>query len=281
MSLFNSSTIFYPPYLISAFLISIIWIKKCSALSWRESFSTFFSKKIWLSKEILIDLFFCIFILLVMKKISEPLEDWIFTTHLNTLHNFLGSPWSFKLPPLIEGILATLVTMIAIDGASFFVHKWMHSNKLLWKTHRFHHSIINLNFMSAHRQNPLEFIILNTARTFSAAIGLAFFHWLFPQQTSVITIQGLGAGFFIYMFTVNLHHSHIPVHYPKIIRYLLISPHVHHLHHSANQRHFNKNYGVVFSFWDRAFGSYLEEDVKIGELRFGNKNSFSQTHTSI
>lgn len=280
MSLFSSSTIFYPPYLISAFFISMVWLKKSSALSWKESFSLFFSKKIWLSKEILIDLFCCIFILLVIRKLSEPLEDWIFTSQLNTLQHLPGNSWSFKFSPLVEGILATLVTMIAIDGASYSVHKWMHSNKLLWKTHRFHHSLIHLNFMSAHRQNPMEVIILNTARTFSAAIGLAFFHWLFPQRTPVITIQGLGAGFFIYMFTVNLHHSHIPVHYPKFIRYLLISPHVHHLHHSSNPRHFNKNYGVVFSFWDRAFGTYLEEDVKICELRFGNENSFSQTHTA-
>ncbi|MBC7713206.1 MAG: sterol desaturase family protein [Rhizobacter sp.] len=280
MQIFSTSTIFYPPYLISAFIITMIWIKKNSSMKWRESFSLFFSKNIWLSKESLVDFLCCIFVLIILKKWMSPFEDWLFTSQLNNMNHFLVTSWSFKLPPLAEGILATLVTMIAIDAASYFTHRWMHSSKILWKTHKFHHSITQLNFMSTYRQNPIEVIILNVFRTLAAAIGLAFFHWFFPDQTPVITIQGLGAGFFIYMFTVNLHHSHIPVHYPKFVCYILISPHVHHLHHSTNSRHVGKNFGVVFSIWDRFFGTYHEENVKIGELRFGNKISFTQTQSN-
>ncbi len=270
LSLFNSSTVFYPPYLLSAFFISILWLKKNSNMTWKNSLHYFFNKRIWISKESLIDLFFCFFIILGMRQLTGPLEDWIFSNQLDYLNRLLSYSWHFSLPPLFEGIIATIITMLAIDGSSYFIHRSMHSNKFLWKTHRLHHSLTSLNFMSAHRQNPLEFIILNVGRTFSAALGLAFFHWFFPQETPVITIQGLGAGFFIYMFTVNLHHSHIPVQYPKIIRSMLISPHVHHLHHSANPKHFGMNYGVVFSFWDRLFGTYMEENVNVGELRFGN-----------
>ncbi|MBC7428106.1 MAG: sterol desaturase family protein [Bacteriovorax sp.] len=252
-------------------------MKKSSQLSWKTSLNLFFNKNIWLSKETIIDLFFCIFILMLLKSWISPFEDWLFSSQLMNTQKLLGHTWSFKLPPLIEGILATIVTMIAIDAASYFTHRWMHTNKLLWRTHRLHHSVTILNFMSTYRQNPLEIIILNIFRTLAAAIGLAFFHWFFPEETPVITIQGLGAGFFIYMFTVNLHHSHIPVHYPNFLRYVLISPHVHHLHHSTNSRHVGKNFGVVFSIWDRFFGTYYEENVKIGELRFGNKISFTQT----
>jgi sterol desaturase/sphingolipid hydroxylase (fatty acid hydroxylase superfamily) len=106
----------------------------------------------------------------------------------------------------------------------------------------------------------------------SAAIGLSLLHLFFQSKTPVITYNGIGIGFFVYMFTVNLHHSHVPVSYPKVLRYILISPHIHHIHHSVDPKHANKNLGVVFSIWDRLFGTYFDEDVKLNQLSFGIKN---------
>ncbi len=273
MDLFSPSSLFYPPYLISAVVISLVWIKFQTGMNWKKAVHTFFDKELWLSKEILIDLAFCLFILLFLKKYFSPIEDWIFVNQskfMTQIQLHSGVIVNLKLHPLIEGLLATLITMLSIDAASYVVHRCMHTYKWLWKTHRFHHTITHLNFLSTYRQNPFEFMILNASRIFAAATGLALFYWIFPTQTPVITIQGLGAGFFLYMFSVNLHHSHIPIRYPKILRMILISPHVHHLHHSSNKLHYGKNYGVVFSIWDRCFNTYYEEDVKLGELRFGN-----------
>jgi sterol desaturase/sphingolipid hydroxylase (fatty acid hydroxylase superfamily) len=269
MDLFSSSTIFYPPYLVSGLIITFLWMRIESGLPFKEIPKLFFSKEIWFSKEILIDLACCIFILLILKKYFSYIEDWIFTHQFFWLSK-LHSPWAFKLNPLIEGLMVTATTMLSIDLASYFIHRLMHTYKWLWKTHRFHHTITHLNLLSTYRQNPFEFMFLNGSRILAARLGLLVFYWFFPEQTSVMTIQGLGAGFFIYMFTVNLHHSHIPVRYPRFLRFVLISPHVHHLHHSNNPKHFGKNYGVVFSIWDRIFKTYYEEDVKLGELRFGN-----------
>lgn len=280
MTLFDPATILYPPYLLSAYLIGSLWLKLNSNLNWRESFFYFLKKDFWLNKETLIDLFSCLCIIFIIKKIYSPIDDWIFNTQWNFLTNLFknqsGISWGLKLPSLAEGLLATSFTMLAIDAASFYTHKLMHQYHFLWKIHRFHHSLTQLNFLSTHRQNPLEFILLNIARTLSAAFALAFFHWFFPSETPVITINGLGAGFFFYMFTVNLHHAPIPVRYPKFLRLILISPHVHHLHHSAKSAHHGKNFGVVFSFWDRLHRSYYEEDVKINELGFGNHFSKAQ-----
>ncbi len=271
--MFEANTIFYPPYLLSAFLISLIWLKSNTELTWRDSFRFYFKKEIWLNRGALLDLIFCLFIILLMRRLLSPLEDWIFFNQLKFLTKWLGPPWTFKLPAFYESLLATLITMIAIDFSTYLIHRLMHSNRLLWSTHKFHHGLKSLNFMSAHRQNPFEFIILNIARTLFAALALSLFHWFFPSNNPVITVQGIGAGFFIYMFTVNLHHSHIPVRYPKYVRFILISPHIHQLHHSKDPKHFGKNYGVVFSIWDRIFGTYLDEEVKVGELRFGLDSS--------
>jgi sterol desaturase/sphingolipid hydroxylase (fatty acid hydroxylase superfamily) len=230
-----------------------------------------------MSKSLLLDLQFSLIMIFILRIIFSPIEDWFFFNFLNIINIFLSSKsgitWNFQINPMIEGVLATLVTIICIDGASFFIHRLMHKVAWLKRIHAIHHSATELNFFTALRQHPLEPLILNSARSIASAIGLGVFHWFFSAKTPVYVIYELGAGFFIYMFTVNLHHSHVPVHYPKFLRYFLISPHVHHLHHSKNPVHFGKNYGVVFSFWDKLFGTYCEDKIEIGELRFGLVNS--------
>jgi sterol desaturase/sphingolipid hydroxylase (fatty acid hydroxylase superfamily) len=174
-----------------------------------------------------------------------------------------------RAPVAVEGMLATLVTMLAIDFSSYTMHRLLHRVGPLWRLHAVHHAATCLTPFTTYRQHPLEPLLLNGARAVAAAIGLAMFHWVFVQRTPVVTIYGLGAGFFAYMFTVNLHHAPVPLRYPRWLRYALISPHVHHLHHSTDVQHRHCNFGVVFSVWDRAFGSYFERDFATGELRFG------------
>ena len=49
------------------------------------------------------------------------------------------------------------------------------------------------------------------------------------------------------------------VYFPKPFSYVFLSPSLHWIHHSDNPKHFNKNLGTVFTFWDRVFGTYLDE----------------------
>jgi sterol desaturase/sphingolipid hydroxylase (fatty acid hydroxylase superfamily) len=276
MNYFGFNSIFFPPYLISAIILTLLWIKLETTYSFRAGLALFFSSKVWMTKSMLIDIQFSIVIILGVGFFLGPLEAWFFDNGLVLFREILlkisSGNWSLQLPRLYEGIMATMVTMLSIDFASYIIHRWMHSNNLLRKIHAIHHSASELNFFTTYRQHLLEPLILNTARTVAAALGLSIFHWFFKSQTPVITYQGIGIGFFVYMFTVNLHHSHIPVRYPQFLRYILISPHVHHIHHSIDQRHKNKNFGVVFSFWDRIFGSYYDGPIKLNELCFGIEN---------
>ncbi len=273
MKLIGPNSIFFLPYLLSAFLISLLWLKQKSKKKWSEVFHIYFSKEVWGTHSCFTDIKLTILTILLLNFVIHPFEVWIFDHNLiyltNKLINHSGVSWNYKVSNWQEGILATLVTMISIDGASYFVHRAMHRFLWLKKIHYVHHSALQLTFFTTHRQHPIEPLILNSVRSFSAALGLSLFHWFFPMQTPVITILGVGAGFFLYMFTVNLHHSHIPVNYPSIVKQILISPHIHHLHHSKNPIHFGKNYGVVFSFWDRLFKTYHDEEVNLNELKFG------------
>lgn len=172
-------------------------------------------------------------------------------------------------PQWMEILLVTLVTMLAIDFSAYAMHRALHSHPWLWRIHSVHHRSRFLTPLATFRQHPLEPAFLACARGLAAGSSLGLLHILFPRCTPVWTIAGMGIGFFAYMFTVNLHHFPIPLRFPAALRRILISPHVHHLHHSRAAEHHGKNFGVIFSFWDRLFGTYLDHEFGIDELEFG------------
>uniref|UniRef100_UPI0035CBF081 sterol desaturase family protein n=1 Tax=uncultured Methylobacterium sp. TaxID=157278 RepID=UPI0035CBF081 len=49
-------------------------------------------------------------------------------------------------------------------------------------------------------------------------------------------------------------HTHFKISFGKLNN-LILCPHWHQLHHSTNPRHYDKNFGLLFSFWDRIFGT--------------------------
>lgn len=179
------------------------------------------------------------------------------------------TPGGLYAPEALEALLATIVTMLAIDLAAYAMHRALHSLPGLWWIHRLHHQARFLTPFSTLRQHPLEPFLVNGARGLAAGLSLGLLHLIFPNCTPVWTFAGMGFGFFLYMFTVNLHHAPIPVRYPPSLRLFLISPHIHHIHHSKAPEHHGKNFGVVFSIWDRFFGSYWDQEIGLDELEFG------------
>lgn len=269
MFIFSPSSLFYPPYVISAIALTCLWLFLTYDLTLAKSLALICKKSVWLQRSTLVDLGFCILNLGVLHSLQIAFESKLFAGVLENLS--WRSPVTFATSPLLEGLLATATTMLSIDLASYLAHRFMHRVPFLWHAHQLHHSAETLTPLTTYRQHPLELFFLNGTRTVAAGLGLSLLHGFFPNATPVLTIFGLGAGFFIYMFTVNLHHSMVPVHYPKWIRTVLVSPHIHHLHHSRN--HWGCNYGVVFSVWDRMFGTYRDENVRLGELQFGDETS--------
>lgn len=267
----SPNSIFFVPFLASGIFISLVWLVFSRKKTFRQSLLILVSPDAWLTKDAALELFLSLFFLVVLSKTVDSLQGFIFG-EFTQLERWVGPPsqklFAFRLPPLVEAMLATAVSMLAYDFASYAMHRSMHRNSLLWRIHEFHHSAPGLTFFTTYRQHPLEPLLLAAARAVAANASLGVFHCLFPAQTPVVTVLGLGAGFFAYMFTVNLHHSPVPVSYPHFLRTFLISPHVHHLHHSAASHHLGKNYGVVFSLWDRWLGTYHDEKVELGQLTF-------------
>ena len=70
-----------------------------------------------------------------------------------------------------------------------------------------------------------------------------------------------------------LGHGSLKVIYPKFLSIILLSPSLHWIHHSNKPKHFNSNFGVVFVFWDKFFGTYLGPDQIKNIKKYGLPNS--------
>jgi sterol desaturase/sphingolipid hydroxylase (fatty acid hydroxylase superfamily) len=63
-------------------------------------------------------------------------------------------------------------------------------------------------------------------------------------------------------------HTHLKLSYGRHLSAILLSPHYHQLHHSIAEKHWDKNFGLTLSIWDRWFGTLVvpepDEDFVFG-----------------
>lgn len=265
--------IFWWPYLLSAFILTLVYLVKVETLSLGQAWKTFWDRRVWLSRTTLADAVISLVYALFLAAPAAAIYAGSYTVVAQFLHlqwlEAYRSPLTFALPGPLEATLVALVAMLFNDMATYAAHRALHAVPTLWGIHAVHHSAEQLTFLTTHRQHPLELVILNVTRGVFTAVGLACLYFFLPQKTPGYLILGVGAGFFFYLFIVNIQHSHVPVRFPRWLGFLILSPHVHHLHHSRAERHLGTNYGVIFPFWDRIFGTYTDEAAGLGELSFG------------
>ena len=88
------------------------------------------------------------------------------------------------------------------------------------------------------------------------ALALAGFTYLTQSRPSEMTVMNVNVIIFaFYLIGYNLRHSHIWLSYPRWLSYILISPAQHQIHHSIDEKHWDRNMGLIFAFWDWVFGT--------------------------
>ncbi|MEO0337424.1 MAG: sterol desaturase family protein, partial [Pseudomonadota bacterium] len=153
------------------------------------------------------------------------------------------------------------------DFARFAQHKLMHQVPFLWEFHKVHHSALNLTPLTLYRLHSFELALASLRRISTTLVTALCVLLLTDQMLSPAQILGVTALSFVFnLFGANLRHSEIPIRF-GFLEKIFISPFLHQIHHSNNPEHFDKNFGVSLSLWDRAFGSYL--NIETCELRFG------------
>ncbi len=143
-------------------------------------------------------------------------------------------------------IVQFIEIIIISELISYWIHRWSHEISWLWKFHRVHHSIEELDWLASHRQHPLEAVWLLGA----ANIPVIILGFNFSAFAGFILLQKL--------YTVFLH-SNINVSFGRCHR-LFASPLFHHWHHAAEAKSTFKNYATLFPFFDCLFGTFYSPE---------------------
>jgi sterol desaturase/sphingolipid hydroxylase (fatty acid hydroxylase superfamily) len=147
-----------------------------------------------------------------------------------------------------------MVTIAGLDFAVYLQHVLFHAVPVLWRVHRVHHADIGFDATTGVRFHPIEAL---------ASAGL---------KAAVVVLLG-GLAWAVVAFEILLNASSLFNHgnvfiRPSVdrwLRYLIVTPDMHRIHHSSRAAETNSNFGFSFSLWDHLCGTYRPEPA-LGQL---------------
>ncbi|MEO7975705.1 sterol desaturase family protein [Flavobacterium sp.] len=172
----------------------------------------------------------------VLAFILLLVADW-------TINNDFGI---LQFLPEMPIWLYTITGLLLLDliGA-YLAHLVQHKVKSLWRFHLIHHSDTWIDTTSANRHHPRESIIRFGFTTLGVLIvGSPMWMVFLYQSFSVVASQ------------FNHANISLPRKLDVFISYLIVSPNMHKVHHHYVLPYTDSNYGNIFSFWDRLFGTF-------------------------
>jgi sterol desaturase/sphingolipid hydroxylase (fatty acid hydroxylase superfamily) len=141
--------------------------------------------------------------------------------------------------------IALVAGIVLLDLAIYLQHVMFHAVPALWRLHRMHHADLDIDVTTGARFHPVE-IVLSMLVKFAviAALGV--------PPTAVLLFELLLNA------TSMFNHANVRI-APRIeaaLRWLLVTPDMHRVHHSVERDETNSNFGFNLSVWDRLFGTY-------------------------
>ena len=141
--------------------------------------------------------------------------------------------------------LATVVVIVILDLGVWAQHVAMHKIAPLWRLHRVHHTDTEVDVTTGVRFHPLE-ILLSLAYKGALVIVLG------APPIAVLAFEIiLNASSLFSHGNVRL-----PLGVDRLLRWVVVTPDMHRVHHSIVRAETDSNYGFNLSLWDRLFGTY-------------------------
>ncbi len=141
--------------------------------------------------------------------------------------------------------LAVLVNLLLRGLLSFLTHFLMHKVPLLWRVHRVHHLDTEMDVSTTVRFHPIEFIV-----NLCAGIPFVVVFGLSPWMLVLYEL-------FDVCVTLWSHSNlRLPARVDRVLRYLIVTPNLHRIHHSTWQPETDSNFSAVFPIWDIVFGTF-------------------------
>jgi len=153
--------------------------------------------------------------------------------------------------------------VILLDGVVYLQHVMFHSVPLFWRVHMMHHADLDFDFTTGGRFHPVEILLSMGIKTAAvAALG--------PPPVAVLLFEVLLNA------TSMFNHGNVslPPAVDGVLRFIVVTPDMHRVHHSVIPRETNSNFGFNLPWWDRIAGTYRDQPsmghdaMTIGLTRF-------------
>ena len=144
--------------------------------------------------------------------------------------------------------LAIPTAVMAMDFVIWLQHVMVHAVPALWRLHRVHHADLDYDLTTGARFHPIEIIL-------SMLIKFATIMVLGPAVVAVIVFEVILNG----MAMFNHGNVRLPLALDRALRWLIVTPDMHRVHHSVEDDEANSNFGFNLSWWDRLFGTYRDQ----------------------
>jgi sterol desaturase/sphingolipid hydroxylase (fatty acid hydroxylase superfamily) len=141
--------------------------------------------------------------------------------------------------------IGVVASVILLDLTIYFQHVLFHAVPLLWRLHRMHHADLDIDVSTGLRFHPIEILL-------SMVIKLAMVIALGAPAVAVLIFEILLNATSIF----NHSNVRIPEGFDRVLRWLVVTPDMHRVHHSVLSNETNSNFGFNLPWWDRLFGTY-------------------------
>lgn len=175
--------------------------------------------------------------------IADRLFDVFCSTIFYTIYYAIYDHW--HLFPITTDWYVWILLLLATDLVWYWYHRLGHQVNILWAAHIVHHHSEEFNYTAAMRITVFQAVVRTCFWSILPLIGfppsmvipVLLFHGIYSFFTHTRLIGRLG-----------------------FIEKIFITPSHHRVHHASDEKYLDKNYGDIFVFWDKLFGTFKKED---------------------
>jgi sterol desaturase/sphingolipid hydroxylase (fatty acid hydroxylase superfamily) len=148
----------------------------------------------------------------------------------------------------IPSEVAIVASVVLLDLALYLQHVMFHAVPALWRVHRMHHADLDFDVTTDARFHPIE-IVLSMLTKFGVVVALG------TSALSVLVFEVLLNATSMF----NHGNVYLPEKLDRCLRWLVVTPDMHRVHHSIVMVETNSNFGFNLAWWDRLLGTYRDQ----------------------
>lgn len=137
-----------------------------------------------------------------------------------------------------------IAVFLVFELAAYTIHRVFHEVPWLWRIHAVHHNDTEVDFSTSYRHHPIEVVVSSGFMASVAALLGAPIEAVAVREIARAVVHGLAHG-----------NVYVPPRMESIMRYIVVTPDFHRLHHCSDQQFTDSNYSTVFPLYDYLLGT--------------------------